>query len=74
MTDRPNGLTYAQAGVDIDAGNALIERIKPFAKATRRPGADAALGGSAELHRERVAAAVLDTVEPMPIEVAAGGR
>ena len=45
MTDRPNGLTYAQAGVDIDAGNALIERIKPFAKATRRPGADAALGG-----------------------------
>jgi len=45
MTDRPNGLTYAQAGVDIDAGNALIERIKPLAKATRRPGADAALGG-----------------------------
>jgi phosphoribosylformylglycinamidine cyclo-ligase len=45
MTDRPNGLTYAQAGVDIDAGNALIEKIKPLAKATRRPGADAALGG-----------------------------
>lgn len=45
MIDRPNGLTYAQAGVDIDAGNALIERIKPLAKATRRPGADAALGG-----------------------------
>ena len=45
MTDRPNGLTYAQVGVDIDAGNALIEAIKPLAKATRRPGADAALGG-----------------------------
>lgn len=45
MTDRPNGLTYAQAGVDIDAGNALIDRIKPLAKATRRAGADAALGG-----------------------------
>src|SRR3990167_8861268 len=45
MTDLPNGLTYAQAGVDIDAGNDLIERIKPLAKATRRPGADAALGG-----------------------------
>ena len=45
MTDRPNGLTYAQAGVDIDAGNALIEKIKPLARATRRPGADAALGG-----------------------------
>jgi phosphoribosylformylglycinamidine cyclo-ligase len=38
-------LTYARAGVDIDAGEALIERIKPLARATRRPGADAALGG-----------------------------
>jgi phosphoribosylformylglycinamidine cyclo-ligase len=45
MTERQNGLTYAQAGVDIDAGNALIDKIKPLAKATRRPGADAALGG-----------------------------
>ena len=42
---RQNGLTYAQAGVDIDAGAALVEAIKPLAKATRRPGADAALGG-----------------------------
>ncbi len=45
MPERPNGLTYAKAGVDIDAGNALVEAIKPLAKATRRPGADAALGG-----------------------------
>lgn len=45
MSERPNGLTYAQAGVDIDAGAALVEAIKPLAKATRRPGADAALGG-----------------------------
>jgi len=45
MTERPNGLTYAQAGVDIDAGNALVEAIKPLAKATRRPGAEASLGG-----------------------------
>ena len=45
MPDRPNGLTYAKAGVDIDAGNALVEAIKPLAKATRRPGADATLGG-----------------------------
>jgi phosphoribosylformylglycinamidine cyclo-ligase len=45
MTDRPNGLTYAQAGVDIDAGNELVERIKPLAKSTRRPGAEASLGG-----------------------------
>jgi phosphoribosylaminoimidazole synthetase len=41
----PNGLTYAEAGVDIDAGNALVEAIKPLARATRRPGADASLGG-----------------------------
>ena len=45
MSERPNGLTYAQAGVDIDAGNALVERIKPLAKSTRRPGAEASLGG-----------------------------
>ena len=45
MPDRQNGLTYAKAGVDIDAGNALVEAIKPLAKATRRAGADAALGG-----------------------------
>jgi len=45
MTDRPNGLTYAEAGVDIDAGAALVEVIKPLARSTRRPGADAALGG-----------------------------
>src|ERR1700755_668305 len=45
MSERPNGLTYADAGVDIDAGNALVERIKPLAKATRRAGAEASLGG-----------------------------
>jgi phosphoribosylformylglycinamidine cyclo-ligase/phosphoribosylamine--glycine ligase/phosphoribosylglycinamide formyltransferase/phosphoribosylformylglycinamidine cyclo-ligase len=45
MSERPNGLTYAQAGVDIDAGEALVEAIKPLARATRRPGADASLGG-----------------------------
>ncbi len=36
---------YAKAGVHIDAGNELVEAIKPLAKATSRPGADAALGG-----------------------------
>lgn len=45
MSYRPNGLTYAEAGVDIDAGNALVEAIKPLAASTRRPGADASLGG-----------------------------
>jgi phosphoribosylformylglycinamidine cyclo-ligase len=38
-------VSYRDAGVDIDAGNALVEAIKPLAKATRRPGADADLGG-----------------------------
>jgi phosphoribosylaminoimidazole synthetase len=45
MTDRPTGLTYADAGVDIDAGEALVDAIKPLAKATRRPGAEPSLGG-----------------------------
>ncbi len=40
-----NGLTYADAGVDIDAGNALVERIKPAAKRTDRAGTMAGLGG-----------------------------
>ena len=41
----PSGLTYADAGVDIDAGNAMVEAIKPLVRATRRPGADAEIGG-----------------------------
>ncbi|HEX7872953.1 MAG TPA: phosphoribosylformylglycinamidine cyclo-ligase [Sphingobium sp.] len=43
--NKPSGYTYAQAGVDIAAGNALVRAIAPLAKATRRPGADADLGG-----------------------------
>ena len=39
------GLTYAAAGVDIDAGNAMVETIKPLVRSTRRPGADAEIGG-----------------------------
>jgi phosphoribosylaminoimidazole synthetase len=45
MTERASGLTYAEAGVDIDAGEALVEAIKPLAKSTARPGAEAGLGG-----------------------------
>ena len=45
MTDGNNGATYAQAGVDIDAGNALVDRIKPAAKRTNRSGVMAGLGG-----------------------------
>ena len=39
------GLTYAEAGVDIDAGNRMVELIKPLVRATARPGADAEIGG-----------------------------
>ncbi len=45
MTDRSNAMTYAQAGVDIDAGNALVERIKPAARSTARRGVVDGLGG-----------------------------
>jgi phosphoribosylformylglycinamidine cyclo-ligase len=45
MSTLKNGLTYADAGVDIDAGNALVERIKPAARRTERPGTMAGLGG-----------------------------
>jgi len=46
MTETPKtGLTYKDAGVDIDAGEALVARIAPAARSTRRPGADADLGG-----------------------------
>ena len=40
-----NGLTYADAGVDIDAGEMLVEHIKPLAKSTARPGSEPSLGG-----------------------------
>ncbi|HET9069919.1 MAG TPA: phosphoribosylformylglycinamidine cyclo-ligase [Amaricoccus sp.] len=55
MSERPNGLTYAGAGVDIDAGNALVERIKPLAAATARPGVMAGLGGFGALFDLRAA-------------------
>src|ERR671918_2173630 len=46
MSERQGpGMTYAQAGVDIDAGNAMVEAIKPLVRSTRRPGADAEIGG-----------------------------
>ncbi|OWY05531.1 phosphoribosylformylglycinamidine cyclo-ligase [Thioclava sp. F1Mire-8] len=45
MTEKTQGLTYADAGVDIDAGNALVDRIKPAAKRTQRSGTMSGLGG-----------------------------
>src|SRR6201992_2670560 len=45
MSNGKNGITYKDAGVDIDAGEALVARIAPAARAARRPGADADLVG-----------------------------
>jgi len=45
MAEKRRGLTYAQAGVDIDAGNRMVELIKPLVRATARPGADSEIGG-----------------------------
>jgi phosphoribosylformylglycinamidine cyclo-ligase len=45
MSGERNGLTYAQSGVDIDAGNRMVDLIKPLVRATARPGADAEIGG-----------------------------
>ncbi len=40
-----NALSYADAGVDIDAGNAFVEAIKPIVSSTNRPGSDTRIGG-----------------------------
>lgn len=45
MADKRRGLTYAESGVDINAGNCMVELIKPLVRATARPGADAEIGG-----------------------------
>jgi len=45
MPKKSNEYSYRQAGVDIDAGQALVEAIRPLAAATKRPGAGAELGG-----------------------------
>ncbi|WP_108124535.1 phosphoribosylformylglycinamidine cyclo-ligase [Saccharospirillum mangrovi] len=51
MTDAPKSLSYKDAGVDIDAGNALVERIKDTVKSTRRPEVIGGLGGFGALTR-----------------------
>jgi phosphoribosylformylglycinamidine cyclo-ligase len=55
MAEPKNGLTYADAGVDIDAGNEMVNRIKPLVRATRRPGADGEIGGFGGLFDLRAA-------------------
>jgi len=46
MQGKESGLTYAEAGVDIDAGNRLVELIRPAVRATRRRGADGEIGSA----------------------------
>ncbi len=48
---QPKALTYRDAGVDIDAGDNLVENIKPYAKRTMRPGVMAGIGGFGALFR-----------------------
>jgi phosphoribosylformylglycinamidine cyclo-ligase len=43
--NKAKGLSYRDAGVDIDAGNRLVDLIKPLTRATARPGADGTIGG-----------------------------
>src|SRR4051794_170130 len=50
-----DSMTYRQAGVDIAAGDALVERIKPLARATDRPGTMGGLGGFGALFDPRAA-------------------
>jgi len=45
MAEQRDGLTYADSGVDIDAGNRLVDLIKPMVRATARPGTAAEIGG-----------------------------
>ncbi len=45
MPEKKRPLTYTDSGVDIDAGNRLVDRIRPLTRSTRRPGAEADLGG-----------------------------
>jgi len=55
QSNQTNGLTYRDAGVDIDEGERLVELIKPAAKSTSRPGAEAALGGFAAVFDPKAA-------------------
>ncbi len=55
MPDSRKPLTYAGSGVDIDVGNRIVDRIRPFARATRRSGAGAELGGFGGLFDLRAA-------------------
>ena len=62
MPESRKSLTYADSGVDIDIGNRLVDRIRPLALATRRPGTSAELGGFGGLFDLKAAG----FVDPIP--------
>src|SRR3954462_11729340 len=70
MVDRKNGLTYADSGVDIEAGNRLVDLIKPLVRATARAGADAEIGGFGGFFDSKAAG----FKEPGLVASAGGGR
>lgn len=55
MSESRKPLSYAESGVDIDTGNRIVDRLRPLARATRRPGAGAELGGFGGLFDLRAA-------------------
>ena len=63
------GVSYADAGVDISAGNALVEAIKPLARSTRRKGADSALGGFGGLFDLKAGHGEIRELTPTPPSV-----
>src|SRR5260370_7963263 len=69
MIDRKNGLTYADSGVDIDAGNRLVDLIKPMIRATARAGAAAEIGGFAGLFDLKAAGFTNPVRVPPPVAV-----
>ena len=74
MTHSTDSISYKDAGVDIDAGNALVERIKGVAKRTRRPEVMAGLGGFGALceldRRDAFSSRCLPTARLTPAHVA----
>jgi phosphoribosylformylglycinamidine cyclo-ligase len=55
MSESRKPLTYAESGVDVDTGNRIVDRIRPLARGTRRPGSSAELGGFGGLFDLRAA-------------------
>ena len=64
MNNQNKGLSYSDAGVDIDAGNELVKRIKPSLKKTIRPGAVSSIGGFGGLFDLKAAGLKIQYLSP----------